>query len=335
MTPQSINPIFTEEARGSHRENFHRGSAVIVDTKGHIIHSWGDVDRPIYGRSAVKLMQALPLIESGAADKWSLSEQEITMACASHNGEKIHTEAAEKWLRRLGLTEKTLECGILRPGNHDVARHLTEHKMKPTPLHHACSGKHLGFLTTALFHGEKPAGYVMPQHGVQKRIRKVLEEMTDVSLETLPSGTDGCNIPTYAIPLKNLALGLARFADPSGLPGSRQKAIHRIIQSIQHHPEYLHGTGAFDTRLIQATQGDVISKMGAGGIQVAAVISKGWGVALKIDDGHSKAAELAMVSLLETIGVLEKGLMDDKIPILSHTKQTVGFLKPTDVFKKI
>ncbi len=322
------NPVMVEATRGHYPELRHRGAAAVVDATGQVIRSWGDIYDPVFGRSAFKLIQALPLIESGAADAYHLTPQEIALACASQYGEEAHVNALEVWLQKLGKDERILECGI-----HSPLGGLVKMSNQPSVLQNACAGKHLGFLTTALHHHDPLEGYVLKDHPVQKRAEHTLSEMTGADFSQAPHGTDGCGVPACAIPLFNIALGMARFADPSHLHYPRQKAIHRILEAITAHPEMISGADGFDSKIIKVTQGHVVCKMGAGGVEVGIIPSLGLGIALKIDDGSGRAAEIAFLAILRSLGCLEEDvyeLIGPRVPVLTHKGKTVGFLQPTN-----
>jgi len=324
-----INPVMVEATRGHYPELRFRGAAAVVDAMGKVIRSWGNIYEPVFGRSALKFIQALPLIENGAADAYHLTPQEIALACASHYGEEVHVKTLESWLQKLGKDERILECGIHQPLGGQKSKSLQQ----PSVLQNACSGKHLGFLTTALHRNELLEGYVLKDHPVQRRVEHVLTEMTGADFVHAPHGTDGCGIPAFAVPLFNIALGMARFADPSHLHYPRQKAIQRILEAIVAHPDMLSGSDGFDTRLIKLTQGHILCKMGAGGVEVGIIPSLGLGIALKIDDGSGKAAEIAFLAILRSLGCLEEDvyeLIGPRVPVLTHKGKTVGFLQATN-----
>src|ERR1700722_4555309 len=208
-----VNPVMIEATRGRHPESRHRGAAAVVDSFGQVIRSWGNIYEPVFGRSSLKFIQALPLLESGAADAFHLTPQEIALACASHQGEEMHVKALETWLQKLGKDERILACGVHRPLYASTSKKFLDFREKPSVLHNACSGKHLGFLTTALHRNEPLEGYILREHPVQRRIEQDLSELTGVDLAHVPHGTEGCGIPAFAIPLYNIALAMARFAD--------------------------------------------------------------------------------------------------------------------------
>ena len=299
-------PILVEVVRGGMVESYHHGEMVIMDIKGSVIKSWGDPDKKVYARSALKLLQALPLIETGAAEALKISDEEITLACASHSSSPEHIERVKAWLNRLGLSESDLECGACAPIGMNGSKDFLSSKMSPTAFAHPCSGNHAGFLATALFMKEELRGYIERGHPAQQRIEKTVSEMAEFDLSSVPVGIDGCGIPVYGFPLKNLALAMAKFANPEGLPSKRVEAIKRIISAIKKHPKMLAGENRFDTTLIEATQGEVIIKGGIEGMYIAIIPSLGYGAALKINDGSTQASEIACGALLNQLGVLSE-----------------------------
>lgn len=328
-----VNPVMVVSTRGRHQESRHHGMAVVVDSSGNVLRSWGNVYEPVFARSGLKLIQALPFLETGAVDAFHLTSEEITLACASHHGEEKHIAVLERWLKKINKDEQVLDCGVHRPVFTAISKQKSAFKGPASPLHNACSGKHLALLTTLLYRNEPFKGYVSQVHPAQQRLEQAISEMTGVDLSHTPHGIDGCNIPAFAIPLYNIALAMARFADPSHLHYPRQKAIHRILTAIKEHPELLSGTDGFDTKVIKMTQGRVISKMGAGGIQVGILPEQGIGIALKIEDGYGKAAEIAFLAILRSLGCLDDDLyeaMTPRYPITTHKGKNVGFLQPTN-----
>ena len=326
------NPVFVQVTRGGAVESFHRGSAVVMDAAGTVVAAWGDVERPIFPRSAIKPLQAMALIESGAAEALGVTDAEIALACASHAGEAAHTDVVSRWLERLGLGSQDLECGAHAPRDSRVARALMARGELPSALHNNCSGKHAGFLATARHLGLAIKGYTAPTHGVQEGWVRVLAEMSGTELSETARGTDGCGIPTVALPLAGLARAMARLADPSALPPERAAGVRRITGAMTRHPHLVGGRERFDTAAIEAGRGAFIVKVGAEGVYAAALLGQGLGVALKIDDGARRAAEVAVTALLDHAGVLDHGARKSlagslERPVLSIAGKPVGVLR--------
>ncbi|WP_340150906.1 asparaginase [uncultured Sneathiella sp.] len=301
-------PFTVNVSRGDMVESRHQVVAAISDSSGKLIKSWGQVDSPVYLRSAIKPLQALPLIESGAADALNVSEKELSLACASHTGEPIHVEAVKGWLGRIGLDISDLECGRQWPTYDPAARALAAAGQEPTAAHNNCSGKHSGFLSTALHLKEPLKGYINRDHPVQKRIVAVLEEFTDLDLSDAPVGIDGCSIPTIGIPLQSAALAFARFADPSKMSADRASACRRLQQAIVKYPEMIAGSDRLCTALDGAAKGRIIAKFGAEAVYLAALPEAGIGIAIKALDGTTRAAEAALGAILEDLGVLDDAI---------------------------
>lgn len=302
------DPVLVEVTRGGVVESRHRGAAAVADAEGRIVAAWGDVERPVFPRSAVKPIQALPLLETGAAERFQLSDAEVTLACASHNGEAEHTRAVAAWLQRLGLGVRDLECGAHAPTYAEAAKAQARRGEAASALDNNCSGKHAGFLTTALFMGEPTRGYIEPGHPVQKRVSQALAEMTGCDLAAFPVGVDGCGIPTFALPLAGLARAMARLAHPDGLLPERARAARRIVAAMVKHPHLVAGRERFDTRAIAAAHGAFVVKGGAEGVHAAIVPGHGLGLALKIEDGAARASDVAMTALLARLGLLADGI---------------------------
>jgi L-asparaginase II len=292
------DPILVEVTRGSQVESRHRGAVSVVDAEGAAALSLGDVECRVFPRSAVKALQALPLVEGGFADKYGLTDAEIALACASHSGEPEHVAAATAMLKKAGQTPACLECGAHWPSNDDAARALAASGQTPTALHNNCSGKHSGFVCLACGLGEDPKGYVRPEHPVQRAVAAALEDVTGASHTADVRGTDGCSIPTYAVPLPALAFGFAKFGAGVGLSKGCVRAAARVRAAVAAHPFMVAGTGRFDTKVMERFGERVFVKTGAEGVHCAALPDLGYGIAVKCDDGAKRAAEAVMASLL-------------------------------------
>jgi len=292
------NPFLVEVARGALVESRHRGSVSVVDADGAAVLSLGDVDRRVFPRSAVKALQAMPLVESGIAEAYALTDEEIALACASHSGEPEHVAAAQSMLAKAGLDEGCLECGVHWPMGEAANRALAAKGQGPSALHNNCSGKHAGFICLACGMNEDPTGYVAAEHPVQRRVREALEDLTGACHTQEKGGIDGCSIPTYAIPLPSLAFGFARFGAGAGLSRESRAAAERIRRAVARHPFMVAGTGRFDTRLMEILRERAFVKTGAEGVYCAALPELGFGIALKAEDGNGRAAEAMMAALV-------------------------------------
>ena len=306
LNHDSANPVLVELTRGQMVESVHRGSVAVCDAKGGVRLALGDIESPVYPRSAFKIMQALPLVETGAADAFKVSPRELSMACASHSAEAFHVKTAGQWLKRIGCAECDLACGPHLPSDEPVLRAMLRGRKEPTRLHNNCSGKHTGFLTVARHMGEPVEGYEGIDHPVQRRIRQTLAEVCGLQADAMPWGIDGCAAPNFAMPLRNLAMGMARLAMPDGLGPVRAQAARRLVAAVKANPLYESGTGRPDARLIEAASGGTITKIGAEGVYIAIIPDLGLGVALKIDDGAARAAETAIAAVLVSLGVLDR-----------------------------
>jgi L-asparaginase II len=329
----NANPVLVEVTRGGAVESRHRGAAVVVDSRGRQMAAWGDVEAVVFPRSSVKPLQALPMLEAGAVERFAVSSTEVALACASHGGEPAHVEAVRCWLARLRLGEDDLICGAHPPLSAAAAQELTREHREPSRLHNNCSGKHTGFLTLALHLRAPVERYGDPEHPVQRLVRRTLSEMGGVDLATAPSAVDGCGVPVFGMPLSAIARGFARLAARDILPTARAVAARRIVAAMTTHPFFVAGAGRFDTLVIEQAAGRVLVKGGAEGVCAAALLDRGLGLAVKIDDGAKRAAESAMAALLARFAGGDEALVRTLSTfgakaVLDTRGSTVGSLRP-------
>lgn len=289
--------------RGGLLEGTHRGHAVICDDKGEVIESWGDPDAVIFPRSSCKMIQALPLIESGAADRAGLTDAHLALACASHQGADIHTTRVDQWLKDLGLTESDLRCGTHMPFDEEARDALYRHHARPCQLHNNCSGKHAGFLTLNQHLGGG-SEYVEVDHPVQKAVRDATEEMAQQTVAGY--GIDGCSAPNFAISIHGLARSVSYFAAARDAGSVREKAAWRLTHAMAAHPELVAGEKRACTNLMRAMEGRVAVKTGAEAVFIAIVPEKKLGIAVKVLDGQTRASEAAITALLIRVGALDR-----------------------------
>ena len=302
MTP---NPTLVDVLRGGIVESAHRGALAIMDAGGAVHTALGDTLRPIFPRSAIKVLQALPLVESGAADQFGLSDEELALACASHGGEPLHTQTAAAMLAKAGLDVDALECGAHWPYEDTATKNLARSGQAPSALHNNCSGKHSGFICLGCGlagHADRRGflrGYVRPGHAVMREVTAAIQATTGYDLGATAVGTDGCSIPTYAVPLRHLAHAFARVATGVGLREGHARAARRLRQAVARAPFMVAGTGRFDTRVMQLLGERVFCKVGAEGVYCAALPDLGLGVAIKLDDGNNaRACEVVMAAVI-------------------------------------
>ena len=311
-------PITVTLSRGSLVESRHSVHAVLMNAEGKVTASYGDAARMTFTRSTLKPLQALALLESGAAAAFALSDAEIALACASHNGEDLHVQAVAAWLARIGLSEDDLECGAQVPYIDAAAT--------ARPLANNCSGKHAGMLTLALHMGFDIKGYTQENHPLQKMILGTIAQVCGEDITPACCGIDGCSAPNPAMPLAALARGFANFMQVESLSFQRGTACRHLFQAMVDHPMHVAGTGRLDTLLMQAAQGKIICKIGAEGTYIAVIPEHDTVIALKTEDGASRAGQAALYGLLQKHTLATEETLDairsTALPVLKNWRGT-------------
>ncbi len=292
------DPVLVEVFRGNLVESHHRGMVAVVDADGAAVLALGDVARPVLPRSAIKALQALPLVESGAADRYGLDEEELALACASHSGEPGHVEGVARMLAKAGLDPSALRCGAHWPLSQPAAFALARQKGAPSALHNNCSGKHAGFLCLACAMGVDRGNYWRPEHPVQREVHAVLEDLFGAALPAERCAIDGCSVPTWAVPTKNLARAFAKFGTGHGLAPARAAAAARLRAACAQNPWYVAGSGRFCTEIMRLLGARAYVKTGAEGVFCGALPQQGLGIAIKCDDGAGRASEAIMAAVI-------------------------------------
>lgn len=328
------NPVLVEVTRGPLVESRHTGALAVVDAAGKVVVAVGDVAAPIFPRSAVKAIQALPLVESGAADAYGFGPAEIALAASSHSGEPRHVATAAAMLAAAGRSAGDLECGTHMPMAQAAECALVRAGASPGPLHNNCSGKHSGFVCTACHLGIDPQGYVGPDHPTQREVTAALAALTGTRLDASNRGIDGCSIPAHAIPLERLAHAFARMATGEGLAPARALAARRILEACMAEPFMVAGTGRFCSEVMPLFPGHLFAKVGAEGVYCGAFPDLGLGVALKIDDGGTRAAEVTMAAVIDAVLVAKTdaphGFAALATPTLRNRRDiAVGSVRPS------
>jgi len=303
------NPVLIEVTRGPLVESFHKGSLAVCTPDGAQVVAVGDITHPVFPRSAIKAIQCVPLIETGAADQYGYGEAEIALACASHTGTPRHAELAAKMLADAALSEPALGCGAHMPLGSSAQKALIRSGHEPSQLHNNCSGKHAGMLATARHLGEPIEGYWTPDHPVQRRVHAILCELTGLPLNHDVMGFDGCSLPNWAMPLGTMARLFARFVTKTGMAPDRRRAVDRILNACWAEPELVAGPGRADTVVMRRLPGRIFMKTGAEGVYAGGFPELGLGFALKIDDGTTRASAGAVIALIERVIPEAQGLM--------------------------
>lgn len=294
------NPIIIELLRGEHVESVQRGAWVLVNTAGEILDSVGQPDQRVFGRSATKSLQAMAMVESGAIERYGLGLDAVALACASHNGEPIHTECASSTLKKIGLGDDNLLCG-------PQAQRGSQRGTEGSRLGNNCSGKHASFLALSQFIGAEPGDYLNPQGVVQQRVIDTVAQICELSEDEYYLGVDGCSAPTFEMPLNKLALGIARICNPDGLVEPRAKAARMVTDAAKAHPAMVAGTYEREcTRIIEASKGALFAKIGAEAVYVVGGVGMGKALAVKLDDGSSRHLGALVVALLRHYEMIDE-----------------------------
>ena len=322
--------VTVEVWRGSIVESRHEVSVVVADGEGRIRAAAGDRERVVFARSAIKPIQALPLVEDGIADRFGITGDELALVCASHNGEPEHVAAARSILSRIGMSEEALGCGADRPFGEAAARALAATGEKPRRIHNNCSGKHAGMMALALGHDWPPAGYIRQEHPVQQRMLALVAEWSGLPEARVGMAVDGCGVITFALPLASLARMFGRFAAQGR---KNNTAPGRIVRAMREHPEMVAGDGRLDTDIVRATGGRVLAKVGAEGVFAALVPGAELGVVLKVHDGAKRAAAPALIGVLRSLNVLTGEEVASLAPyaepdVLNTRGERVGAIRP-------
>ena len=324
--------LIAEILRNGHVESRHTGAFAVADASGRLVLSGGDPERAIFPRSAIKALQAIPLLVSGAADRFGLDGPALALTCASHVGAPAHADTVQAMLQAAGRGPDCLECGAHWPSSASVARALAAAGAGPSALHNNCSGKHAGFVCTAVASGRDPAGYVAPDHPTMRGVTEAVAAVTGARLEAQSPAMDGCSIPAYRIRLADLAAGFARFGAGVGMPAGFAEAAVRLRRAVAANPMMVAGPRRFDTVVAEALGEAAVVKVGAEGVYCGALPALGLGFALKCDDGALRAAEAAAAALLRHLLGAGPALDELAAPKLKNWRgMEVGAVRPTIV----
>jgi L-asparaginase II len=291
--------------RGPLVESVHAIAACAVDDRGRTLLAHGDIDAPVFVRSAAKPFIAAAIVLSGAADRFGFDDRELAVIAASHNGEPFHVAAVEGILAKTGLTIADLQCGAHPPAYDPAARALQDAHVPYSAVHNNCSGKHAGILAMCVHLGFERDGYLAPEHPAQEIVLGLCARMVGEERSAMPIGVDGCGIPVFATPLRRAALAFARLATLDGFADADARALERVRSAMAAQPRFVAGTGRLDTAIMEATEGRIVCKAGAEGVHGDALLRERAGLAMKVKDGTRRAAAPAVIALLDELGALD------------------------------
>lgn len=296
--------VIVEVTRGALVESVHHVAACAVDTRGTVLFAQGDVDAPVYLRSSAKPFIAAAVIAAGARERFGLDEREIAVMAASHSGQLFHVNAVRSLLEKIEMPESALFCGAHLPYNERAAHALVRRGEEPTAIDNNCSGKHAGILALCRIIGADPSTYLDARNPAQRAILAFCARLSDDDADRWPVAVDGCGIPAYATPLRRAALAFARLSTLEGIVPADAQALAVVRAAMLARPEYVAGTGEFDSELIRAGDGTIVSKGGAEGVHGAASLSRGFGYASKVVDGAARARAPSSIAALHRLGAL-------------------------------
>ncbi|MBE6994854.1 MAG: asparaginase [Ruminococcaceae bacterium] len=324
-----IMEILAYSYRGELRDLIYTGNIAVVDYQGKLLYSYGDPYKVAFARSSAKPMQAMVAVESGAVDAYGLTEEELALLCASHGGEEFHVRTVRAVLKKAGLDESYLQCGVHYPLYKPDADKMMKEGVEPTEVYCNCSGKHSGMLITCRYKGESLDDYYVRSHPHQKRITQMIGDICCYDPEKIVLGTDGCGVPVHALPLYNFAWGMARMANGDVLGEQRGPMAKRITKAMTAYPKMVSGTGRIDAAIMETFGGNVFAKSGADGYYIVGIKDKGIGIAVKIDDGNGAVRDMVVCEVLRQLGYINEQNEAvfapwSKKEVYNHKKELVG-----------
>lgn len=328
-----MSEIVLHYTRAGHVENVHRGDVAAVNCAGEVVHGVGNAYLPMFWRSAAKPFQALPFVKNGGLEKYDISEEELAMLVSSHSGEENHVALVRGILKKLGLDETVLDCGVLRPLNGKAYTKLLLAGEPITAVHNQCSGKHSQIIALAIMLGVPVEGYIRPEHPAQKLIFKHVAMASKMPEDKLEIGIDGCGVPVFYLPLYNMALAYARLSTPKkGDWGEYETAATKIRDAMSKYPQVVSGTGRIDLAVPEITKGRIIAKIGSDAVYCLAVKDENLGIAFKIEDGSFAAITPMVIAVLKKFDLLTKdeaAQLDEKFPptLKNHRGEIIGTIE--------
>ena len=325
-----MSEIVLNYTRAGHVENIHRGDVAAVNCAGEIIFSVGNAKLPMFWRSAAKPFQALPFVKNGGLEKYNITDEELALLVSSHSGEENHVALVRGILKKLGLDESVLDCGVVRPMSGKAFKNIIAKGEKVLPVHNPCSGKHSQIIALAMMLGIPFEGYTKPEHAAQKLIFKHVAMAAKVPEDKLEIGIDGCGVPVFYLPLYNMALAYARLSTPAkGDWGEYETSALKIRDAMSNYPQVLSGTGRIDAVVSEITGGRIIAKIGADSVYCLCVKEEDLGITFKIEDGSFAAVNPMVIAVLKKMDLLtqdETAALEEKFPpvLKNHRGEIIG-----------
>ena len=323
-----MSTTLAEVTRGELVESTHPGVVVVADVTGKLLACHGDSEHVAYFRSSAKPFQAVPLVESGAADAFGFTSEDLALACASHDATPAHQRGVARMLAKIGLDEDALRCGVAPPPDPQEAARITLGLKAQSQLQCECSGEHAGMLAACLHLGYPLQSYIEPDHPLQRCIRDIVAQALRLPEDDLVTGTDGCRIPTFAAPVRAFAVAYATLADPKQAPAKAgrklAKSLDRLRDAMTAHPTLVGGEETLDSDIMALSEGRIVAKLGAEGLLCLAVPERGLGIAIAADDGSSRALGPAAVGVIEQLELAEPAIVDTLRERHAETVQTFG-----------
>jgi L-asparaginase II len=312
-------------------ESIHRVAVAVVDSSGKLLYSAGDPNFITFLRSSAKPFQAVPVVESGTAEAFGFTQKEIAIISGSHNGERKHVRTVQSILKKVGLNKNYLQCGAHVP-HYYTATGITPPRKKFSPLEHNCSGKHAGMLAICVYQGWNLKNYLDPKHPVQKLDLKTISELCEYPEKKIGIGIENCGAPTFALPLKNMALGFTKLRSFRSKREILSQSLQVVADSMWKYPDMVSGRKRLDYELAIPSKGNILSKGGAEALHCSVILDKGYGLAVKIMDGSARAIAPASIEVYKQLGVLNKRQLKELVdfyspPVYNHRKKKVGFLR--------
>ena len=326
-----MSAILVKVYRKKTIESIHHGAVAVVDSSGKLLYAVGDPDFLTFLRSSAKPFQALVVVESGTSEAFGFTQQEMAIIAGSHNGEKKHVRIVQSILKKIGLNKSYLKCGTHVP-HYYTALGMTPPKKRFSPLQHNCSGKHAGMLAVCVYEGWNLEKYLSPRHPVQKLILRKISELCEYPERRIKIGIEGCGAPTFALPLKNMAIGFSKLKSFISKKQLTSQSLQVLADSMWRYPEMVSGRGRLDYELAIASKRNILAKAGAEALHCGVILDKGYGLAVKILDGSRRAVAPACIEVYRQLGVLNRRQLKDLDDFVSpsiydHQRKKVGYLK--------